>query len=319
MELLSNENRNYSLVFNGKGSTLFGISIVNWLLTLLTLGLYYPWAKARVLNFMYRATVFNGEQFEFLGSGKEMFIGMLKSLLIILVMLSVCFSFALIDQLIPGIIILYLMFFAFMPLAIHGSYRYRMSRTSWRGIRFGYRGDKWVLFFNFFKWVFLTIITLGLYSAWMSVKMQTYIYGNLRAGDAKFKFEASGLDLFIILIKGYVLTLVTLGVYFFWWQKELFEFQVNNMTVQRDEKTINFRSKATAGDFFKLIAGNVLILIFTLGFGFAWAEVRYMRFVCNKIELNGNINPDKISQTEEDYKDATADGMADFLDIDFVL
>lgn len=319
MELLTNEKRNYSLEFTGRGSTYFSISIVNWLLTALTLGIYYPWAKAKVLKFMYGSTVFSNDQFTFHGTGKEMFIGMLKSMLVILVMFSAYFALLLYDQLIPGLILLYVLLFAFLPLAIHGSYRYRMSRTSWRGIRFGYRGDKWELFFNFLKWIFLTIITFGVYSAWMSVKLQSYVYGNVRAGNSQFKYEASGFELFIIYIKGYFLTLLTLGIYSFWWYKEMFEFQVNNMSVYQGEKTINFKSVATGGGFFKLIVGNILILIFTLGLGFAWVEVRYMRFICNMIKVSGDIDPDRISQTEEDYTDATADGMADFLDVDFIL
>jgi len=194
-----------------------------------------------------------------------------------------------------------------------------MSRTSWRGIRFGYRGNKMELFWNFLKWIFLTIITLGIYSAWMSVNLRKYVYSNVKAGDTEFKYDASGLELFIIILKGYFLTILTLGIYSFWWQKELFEFQVNNMSLHQGDKQINFKSVATGGGFFKLIVGNVLILIFTLGLGFAWAEVRYMNFICNMIKIDGDIDVDKITQTEENYTNATGEEMADFFDIDFVL
>jgi uncharacterized membrane protein YjgN (DUF898 family) len=319
MEIQPAEKKDFTLSFNGQGSTFFGIVIVNWLLSALTLGIYYPWAKAKQLKFMYSSTVFNNDQFVFHGTGKEMFIGMLKTLLIVFVLMSVYLGLILIDQLILGVIILYLMLFAFLPLAIHGSYRYRMSRTSWRGIRFGYRGDKMEFFGNFVKWIFLTIITLGIYSAWMSVKMRSYVYGNIRAGNTEFKYEASGLELFIIILKGYFLTIITLGIYMFWWQKELFEFQINNMSLNQGDKKISFKSAATAGGFFKLVVLNILILVFTLGLGFAWVEVRNMRFICDNIKLNGDIDMDRISQTEENYTDAVGEEMADFFDIDLVL
>lgn len=319
MEIQASVKKNYPLSFNGKGSTYFGIVIVNWLLTVITLGIYYPWAKAKQLKYMYGSTVFDNDQFMFQGTGKEMFIGMLKTLLITLIFMAVYLTCILNDEIVLGLILLYLMLFAFLPLAIHGSYRYRMSRTSWRGIRFGYRGNKMELFWNFLKWIFLTIFTLGIYSAWMDVNLRSYVYGNIKAGDTEFKYEASGLELFIIILKGYFLTLLTLGIYSFWWQKELFEFQINNMSLHQGEKQISFKSLATGGGFFKLIMGNVLILIFTLGLGFAWAEVRNMNFICSMIQIEGDINLDKISQTEENYTNATGEEMADFFDIDFVL
>jgi len=319
MEIQPTEKKNYTLSFNGKGNTYFGIVIVNWLLTAITLGIYYPWAKAKQLKFMYGSTIFNNDQFVFQGTGKEMFIGMLKTLLLSLIFISIYLVCFLNDQIVLGLILLYLMLFAFLPIAIHGSYRYRMSRTSWRGIRFGYRGEKMVLFWNFLKWIFLTFITLGIYSAWLSVNLRKYVYSNVKAGNTEFKYEASGLELFIIIIKGYFLTIFTLGIYSFWWQKELFEFQVNNMSLHQGDKQINFKSVATGGGFFKLIMGNVLILIFTLGLGFAWVEVRYLNFICNMIKMEGDIDLDKITQTEENYTNATGEEMADFFDIDFVL
>lgn len=71
-----------------------------------------------------------------------MFIGYLKTVLIFAVMFAAYISLILAEKLVLAIIVLYVLLIAIVPLAIHGSYRYRMARTSWRGIRFGYRGDK---------------------------------------------------------------------------------------------------------------------------------------------------------------------------------
>ncbi|PJJ10247.1 uncharacterized protein DUF898 [Flavobacterium sp. 1] len=82
---------NYQLEFNGKGSEFFSVIIVNWLLTVLTLGFYYPWAKARKLQFLYGETSLNGDSFSFHGTGKEMFKGFIKVLLIIAIIYSLFF------------------------------------------------------------------------------------------------------------------------------------------------------------------------------------------------------------------------------------
>ncbi|MFN4215960.1 MAG: DUF898 family protein, partial [Brevinematales bacterium] len=54
-------------LFKGKGSELFWIFFVNGLLTIITLGIYLPWAKARYLRYMVGHLEFDGEPFEFHG------------------------------------------------------------------------------------------------------------------------------------------------------------------------------------------------------------------------------------------------------------
>jgi len=63
----------------------------------------------------------------------------------------------------------------------------------------------------------------------------------------------------------------------------------------------------------------VFLFIFTLGFGYAWVATRTMTFVTKNIKLTGDIDLDTITQTEDDYNDATGDDMSDFLDIDFII
>ena len=53
--------------FTGSGSEYFGIWIVNLLLMLVTLGLYYPWAKVRRLRYFYGSTSLDGSSFEYHG------------------------------------------------------------------------------------------------------------------------------------------------------------------------------------------------------------------------------------------------------------
>ena len=62
----------------------------------------------------------------------------------------------------------------------------------------------------------------------------------------------------------------------------------------------------------------MLIIIFTLGLGYAWALTRTFVFVANKIQLEGDIDLNSIAQTEENYKDATGEDMSDILDLDFI-
>ena len=194
-----------------------------------------------------------------------------------------------------------------------------MSRTSWRGIRFGYRGNRNEFIKKFFTWIFLTIITFGIYSAWFSMNLRNYLLSNVRFGNIEFKYRGNGGDFFILNLKGYFLSVITLGIYSFWWQKDLFAYYVDNLSLHKDEEQIKFKSVATGSDFFKLMIVNLLIIVFTLGLGYAWVVTRTLNLIVSKIQLDGNIDIDLIAQTEEDYKDALGDDMNDFLNIDFVM
>jgi len=309
----------YQLEFNGKGSEFFSVTIVNWLLTILTFGFYYPWAKARKLQFLYGETSLNGDSFSFHGTGKEMFRGFIKAILIIGFLYSLFFLFLYLKLPILAIVILYLGILALVPFAIHGSYRYRMSRTSWRGIRFGYRGNRKEFSINFFKWLFFTIFSFGIYGSWMSINMRNYILGNIRFGDVEFNSDGDGGDYFMLNLKGYLLTVCTLGIYAFWWQQKLFEYYINNLSMSKGDKEIALNSTVTGGGFFKLAIVNILIIIGTLGIGYAWVVTRTMKYIFENIEMEGNIDLNLLSQTEENYKDATGEDIGDFLDMDFVM
>jgi uncharacterized membrane protein YjgN (DUF898 family) len=151
------ESKNYKLEFKGEGTEFFGLVIVNWLLTVVTLGIYYPWAKVKKMKYLFESTYFNGTSFQFHGTGKEMFKGFIKAILIFASIYGLLLLFIYLDMPIIGAVLFYLIFLAILPIAIHGSYKYRMSRTSWRGIRFGYTGDRKELCVNFIKWLGLTI------------------------------------------------------------------------------------------------------------------------------------------------------------------
>ncbi|MBK7692282.1 MAG: DUF898 domain-containing protein [Bacteroidetes bacterium] len=313
------ENKTYSLRSIGQGSELFKIWIVNLLLQIVTLGLYYPWGKANQLKYLYENTLFEEDPFQFTGTGKEMFIGFIKALLFLILIYGIFFLTAYAGFPIIGATIFFLCFTAIIPLMIHGAYRYRMSRTSWRGIRFGYRGDRKQLYWLFIKGILLTLVTFGIYGSWFVIELRNYVISNIKIGNGKFQYRGNGTDFFVLNLVGYLLTIVTLGIYGFWWQKNLFAYYIDNMTIENDGEAIRFKSKATAGGFFSLLVVNVLLIIFTIGLATPWVVMRTLQFIFNNIELEGNLDLNKLVQTEDSYTDATAEDLADFFDFDVII
>ena len=132
------------LSFEGNGAELFGILMKNFFLNLLTLGIYYPWAKAKQLRYYYGSSRIHGSDFQFHGTGREMFIGLTKAL-VVLAVLNFIYEGILAGNLSESLLFLtvslYLsIFFLLILIASVGARRYRMSRTSWRGIRFRFLG-----------------------------------------------------------------------------------------------------------------------------------------------------------------------------------
>lgn len=313
------EHRTYNLAFYGNGFEYFKILLVNTILTIVTLGLYYPWAKARNLQYLYSKNTFEQTPFVFSGTGKEMFKGFIKAILILVGLYAIAVGMMAIGMAVLGVLVLYLGLLALVPLAIHGSYKYRMAKSSWQGIRFGYTGNRNQLFGIFFKGFFLTLITLGIYAAWFTINLRRYVISNVRVGNAKFVYTGDGNDYFWMNVKGYFLTLLTIGIYSFWWQKDLFNYFVNNLRLDQDDDAVFFRSTATGGGFAKLMIVNFFILVLTLGIGYAWTVTRTMNFAVNHIEMNGYYSFDSLVQSQEQYSDATGEDMADILDFGFVI
>jgi len=121
--------------FTGSGSEYFRIWIVNLLLTLLTLGLYYPWAKVRKLKYFYSNTEVAGHALDFHGSPRQMLRGFLLMASFFLV-----YSFASQASPVAGALC-GLALAAAWPALLRASLRFRLANTSWRGLRFEFTGS----------------------------------------------------------------------------------------------------------------------------------------------------------------------------------
>jgi len=80
------------------------------------------------------------------------------------------------------------LFLIFIPVAMVGSRRYRLTRTSWRGIRFSFRGRAWTFIPIFLKGYFLSGLTFGLYYPFYLTRRQSFMMSNSYFGNERFGF-----------------------------------------------------------------------------------------------------------------------------------
>ena len=254
---------------------------------------------------------FADSRFMFHGTGKEMFIGYLKALglfflaIIILVLVGTVFP--------PLAALLYVVgIFAVIPFAIHGSLRYRASRTSWRGIHFGYRGKLKKLLGIYFKGLFFTFITLGIYGAWFTINVRKYVIENMRFGNVEMTYSGKGNELFWIVFKGIFLSIITLGIYSFWYSRNLIHYSINHVHWHQGMSVSKMKSHITVNAIFANFLFAIAIPL-TAGIALPWFIIHSIKIVIDSTELVGDFDPNQIKQTQEEYKHATGEDMLDML------
>jgi uncharacterized membrane protein YjgN (DUF898 family) len=306
----------HGLVFHGSGGSLFGIFIVNMLLTLVTLGVFHFWAKTRVRRYFASETEFEGDRFAYHGTGVELLVGALKATVIFAVPFAI---FRIVPQLdldvfatAGAIVLAYAIVLLLIPLAIVGTQRYRLSRTSWRGIRFSFRGPTAEFVRLFVGGALLSVVTLGIYYPFFLIRRQTFLVSHSYFGSERFGFDGQGRELFRIYLVGVLLLLPTLGLYWFWFQARRQRYLWGRTTTS----TARFRYPVTGGALFALRLVNAILLVLTLGLATPWVAVRNTRFAYRYLGLEGPLDLERVQQ-EAQLASATGEGLAGFLDTGF--
>lgn len=194
--------------YRGGGGRLFWLVLGTGMLTLLTLGIYRFWAKARIRRFLWSATAPGGNPFEYTGTGLEKFFGFLVAVVILaayLGVLNVVLLFLGFSVLLSGdpndpiaqlrqIGVIYINLFALIPLIFFAQYRarrYLLSRTRWRGVRFGAEHGAWGYTWRGCLLALVNGVTLGLLTPLSTYKLEKYTWDRTWYGDARF-FQGGG-------------------------------------------------------------------------------------------------------------------------------
>lgn len=130
-----NLSRRIDLFFTGKGSDYFKIWITNLTLTIITFGLYYPWAKARRQRYFWAHTVVDGHSLGFHGKASSMFKGYAIASVLAIIYYALS-QFAPIYQ-----IVMFAFLALIYPILFRASLRFLLLNTSWRGLRFRFLGS----------------------------------------------------------------------------------------------------------------------------------------------------------------------------------
>lgn len=351
----------HNAIFHGTGGTLFGIHLVNTLLTLVTLGFYYYWAKVRVRTFLFSQTEFAGDRFSYHGSARELLNGTMKAFLIFgIPYYALEHAGHILEANIAVKISLqiaaWLLLALFIPVAITGARRYRLSRTAWRGIRFSFQGKTMDFIKLWLSGYFLTGATLGLYYPYFSTKKHAFLTAHSYFGSEPFKFSGDGAALFrpflIVHLSAVTVAVIAgLGLYPF------IEFPLPNAAdpetmgslvlgavagliigavvfrllwlpysvkeqryfwEQTSIGSARFELPITVWPYLKLKLGNLFFMMCTLGLAWPWITIRNIQFISDQLALVGADNFSEIVQAY-DGAPPIGEGLDGFLDTGFDL
>lgn len=200
--------------YHGKHGEIFRLHLMNLLMNIITIGIYSFWGKTRIRRYMTSHITIQKDRFEYTGTGKELLIGWLKAL-VILLPLIICMSIPFVNFIAIPI------FLGILSIAIYLAMRYRLSRTRWRGIRFNLGGSIKEYFILSLVRTIKNIATLGWRIPKSDILKWSYIANHMSYGDLKFSYEgdytrlqkihAITLSIFIVAFLAGVVPLIGAG------------------------------------------------------------------------------------------------------------
>ena len=231
-----------ALKFTGSGSEYFKIWIVNILLTIITLGIYHPWAKVRNRRYFYGNTNLAERNFEYHATGKQLLLGFIIGVIVFAI-------YTFVTQIAPQFAIVFiLLFMLIFPWLIWRSLIFNMKVTSFSNVHFSFKGALKTAYAIFLGYPLLAYLIIGVavaiivsalkpilesinpdiliiggivfallvlfgyiyIIAFINKKSKEYFIGNSYYGQGKFSTNLELKKFFIITLKSFGLLLVLL-------------------------------------------------------------------------------------------------------------
>lgn len=240
------------LEFVGSASEYFKIWIVNIVLTILTLGIYSPWAKVRNKKYFNQSTKFAEHRFDYHARPLPILYGRLIALALFLFQSTIAFFHP-----ITGAIIFYL-FFLLVPFMVTKSLKFNISNISFRNVRFKLNVQMKEVYKMFIKYFGFPII-LSLTGA-VTLAMNPHLFN--KANTYKGELDSlitAGLGFGYLILIGYFVFISSKVL------NSIFELIYNNLhygnvRIKMNTSLSEVRKNIT-GPYFKFLGIGILVII----------------------------------------------------------
>ena len=323
--------------FHGSASEYFGIWMVNMMLTIVTLTLYSPWAKAKRMRYFYGNTQFLNHRFDFIALPSRIFFWRLCALELYIV------SLIFIHYAIVGSEFLFLLVCLALPWLIRMTLKFRARNSKFGNTRFYFSGNYREAYSALFIAIAVNILTLFLFFPIILWLYKRYIFNHLHIGRLSFyldlswtKFMAAvyfpillsfavalvwiitavyfheylGFNIFTAsLILGYLICLVMIYPLIV---SRLFIATWNHVKVGKSY----FKTTAKAWHYSWIVLSNLLLKICSLGLLTPWAAIRLYQYQIQSLQLFVAAQDSNLEIVLQKEPAAMADELLDLFDFD---
>ena len=339
------------VTFEGSGATLFGIFLANFFLSAITLGIYSFWGKTNRRAYLWSCTRIMGEPLEYTGTGKELFISFLIVMPILAVLLWLSSLLVHSDMVIGQIVIMLGALFLWQ-CASYRALRFRLTRTRWRGIRGNLTGSALEYGLKATGYFLAMTFSLWLLAPWAISRIVNLQLNNVYFGSRRMSFNGTAKELykaFFILFAGsavllggmgfviysnlpqmtadglprfdegayatimaaYAVMIIGIALISAFYHAVFMRWMFGNMQFGE----MRTRSTLMGSKLLVVRITNVLLLIFTLGIGYAWVHMRELGASLNTIDYTGNPRLDELLQDTK-ASPAYGEGLLEAMDVD---
>ena len=240
-------------------------------------------------------------------------------------------------------------YFVALPWAVNASLRFSLRMTSYRNVRFNFKGSYWGAMKTFILFPILGLIPFYLGLPWVNKKVDEYLMNNAYYGEKQFKidiqtktyYKAVGASLLVVFgtaisagLLAYIISLAIEGAEPFLMiifaglltASYLFGFSAYKVIVRNHifnnlqiPGVATFKSDLQYRDFTHMFMKNLLYTVLTLGLYLPWAIVHYLQLLADatSVELQPEIAT--VNDTAKNEESAIADEAADLFDLDIAL
>gem|GEM_PF-94146 len=343
----------YKVEFTGSGSEYFKIWIVNLLLTIVTLGIYSPWAKVRKNKYLYRNTRIAGSSFDYHANP----VAILKGrILAVLLVAAIHFSQQFSHVLYAIVLVIVAMI---LPWMVARAFAFKLYNSSWRGIRMRFHGSITESYTIAILYGFLTIVSLWLCFPLFYRQLRLYFVNNASFGKTRAELDVPVGSVYAVFIKSGLISLLIavlfagiIGLFYYFHIVGTYPFEGGRpspamilffsvmafalflfyrVIVQSFFRTrmanlmwnhtrlgvLGFESSQRARDLASIIASNAILTLITLGFYWPWAKMQLAKYYADTLVVHA---PEGFSHFEADIGSgvsATGDEVTEALDVDF--
>lgn len=333
--------KNNNLKFTGNAVEYFKIWVVNIFFTIFTLGIYSAWATVRTKKYFYQNTKFFNYDFDFHAKPTKILKGRVIAVL-------GYFAFAALSKISPIVaIVLMVLFYLSLPLLVVSSLKFRLSNTSYRGIRFSFDGKIKDAYIVYLLIPIAALLTAGLALPFLTYKTYQYWLSNVRYGNEKLVSEISIKTFYVIYAKlaaglavvvfaSYVvlkqikgpmdnsadmellafLPVALLAAIWFIVRPYLTTHISNHVYGNTKIGKIDFSCNFAYWSVFWLLATNFILLVVSFGLLTPFVRVRNARFYADRISANSSGGLDEFVAGATQKAGATGNELSEVFDID---